>query len=156
MPPDLSQIRPYLYIGSAPRSGEDAGYLKQNWGITAVLSLQTDADLSVDGLRWEQVQGWYAAAGIVAERVPIEDFSSHALVARMEDAVEALRRLVSTGATVYLHCTAGINRSPTIAIAYLCRVQGLPVVQALAEVRAQRPRVLPYEEVLALLRQSSG
>lgn len=156
MPPDVSQIRPYLYIGSAPRSGEDAGRLKQNWGITAVLSLQTDGDLSVDGLRWEQVQGWYAAAGMAAERVPIEDFSPRTLAERMDEAVEALRRLVSTGAIVYLHCTAGINRSPTIAIAYLCRVHGLPVDQALAEVRAQRPRVLPYEEVLTLLRQSSG
>lgn len=121
-----------------------------------MLSLQTDADLSVDGLRWEQVQGWHAAAGIAAERVPIEDFSPRALAERMDDAVEALRRLVSTGATVYLHCTAGINRSPTIVIAYLCRVQGLPVDQALAEVKAQRPRVLPYEEVLALFRQKSG
>jgi protein-tyrosine phosphatase len=33
--------------------------------------------------------------------------------------IDALDRLMGAGHTVYLHCTAGVARSPTVAIGYL-------------------------------------
>jgi hypothetical protein len=40
---DPSQILPNLFVGSYPRSPEDIDRLKQDFGITAVLNVQTES-----------------------------------------------------------------------------------------------------------------
>ena len=139
---DLSQIQANLLVSTAPLSKEDVGELGAHH-VTAVLSLQTDDDLTEHGLRWEQLVRWYSAAGIVPTRVPIRDFSAEDLAARLDEAVTALAALLATGHIVCLHCTVGINRSPTVAIAYLVKVQGCSLVDALNLVTTARPRVQP-------------
>ena len=39
---DVSQILPNLFVGSYPGSPEDIDQLRQEFGITAVLNVQTD------------------------------------------------------------------------------------------------------------------
>src|SRR5262249_59435644 len=48
--PGLSAIRPGLVIGEYP-TPEDAAWLRDEHGVTAVVSLQDDADLASKGLR---------------------------------------------------------------------------------------------------------
>ena len=48
--PGVSAIRPGLLVGEYPLP-EDAAWLRAEHGITAVLSLQDDADLASKGLR---------------------------------------------------------------------------------------------------------
>jgi len=38
---------------------------------------------------------------------------------KLLECVDTLVQLLAAGHTVYLHCTAGIGRSPTVAIGYL-------------------------------------
>jgi len=46
---DIAQVLPSLLVGSHPRSVEDLECLRLGHGVTAVLNLQTDADMaSVD------------------------------------------------------------------------------------------------------------
>lgn len=149
--PDLSCIRPNLYVGSALRSRAEIEELLAH-NITAVLSLQTDDDLAKDGLRWEQIEEWYLSAGIGARRVQIHDYSAEAVITNLNAAVTSLRTLLDQGHTVYLHCTAGVNRSPTIAIAYLVRAEGRSVDEALDLVKNARYNVEPYRQALAHLR----
>ena len=140
---DPSRIQENLLVSSAPHSTEDVGELAAH-GVTAVLSLQTDDDLTDNGLRWEQLERWYSSTGITARRVPIRDYSAEDLAARLDAAVAELVALLAAGHCVCVHCTAGINRSPTVALAYLVKVQGLSLVDALNLVTAARPRVQPY------------
>ena len=119
---DASRILPTLFIGRAPATPADVAGLKRR-GISAVLSLLTDDDLAALGLSWIRLQEWYRAAGIEAHRLPIEDWSAQALIARLDEAVQALDRLLAVGHTVYLHCTAGVNRSPSVALGYLRKVE---------------------------------
>lgn len=147
---DIAQIRPTLFVGNAPQGAEDAAYLAA-LGVSAVLCLQTDDDLAQWGFRWSQVEAWHMQQGIVARRLPIPDFSPEAIVAHLDEALAALGALLKDGHTVYLHCSAGINRSPTIAVAHLVRTEGIPVAAALEVVMTARPVARPYASALAAI-----
>ena len=47
--PEISEILPSLFVGEYPRT-EDVAWLKHEFGISAVLSLQDDEDLAVNNL----------------------------------------------------------------------------------------------------------
>jgi protein-tyrosine phosphatase len=148
---EVARVRPNLFVGNAPQAAEDTALLAAE-GVSAVLSLQTDDDLAQSGLRWPQVEAWYSQQDIVARRLPILDFSPEAIVTHMDEALAALNVLLEDGHTVYLHCTMGINRSPTIAIAYLVRTEGLSVAAALDAVLSARPAARPYARALETIR----
>jgi len=46
-------------------------------------------------------------------------------------AIDLLCETLQTRGPVYVHCLAGIERSPTVCLAYLCRYQNLQVWEAL-------------------------
>jgi len=148
---EAGRVLPSLYIGSAPTSAEEFEALRRDSGVTALVSLQTDADLAIRGLSWAEQVRWSRAERIAAHRLPIEDWSPQAVIERLDEAVELLRRLLAEGQVVYLHCTAGVNRSPSIALGYLVKVQHLPLAEALQIVRRARPAAQPYPEVLEVL-----
>lgn len=149
---DASPIFPSLYIGSAPASATEFRELQSQTRLTALFSLQTDADLAVGNLSWEREAAWCHANGIAARRLPIEDWSAAAVIAHLDEGVAMLRRLLDEGQVVYLHCSAGVNRSPSIALGYLVRVRGHSVEEALGLVQQARPGARPYPEVLDVLR----
>ncbi len=127
-----------------------AGFKRR--GISAALCLQTDDDLASLGLSWVRLQEWFRAAAIEAHRVPIEDWSPQAVIARLDEAVGVLDRLLAAGETVCLFCTAGVNRSPSVALAYLRKVKKEPLGRALRRITRGRPQADPYPEVLRVLR----
>lgn len=114
-----SQVLPQLIVGSYPESSEDIEKLRRECGVTAVLNLQTDDDMLKFNLRWPLLQAHYTTCGIDIRRIPVRDFDPADLVAKLPECVRALRQLLTAGHSVYLHCTAGTGRSPTVAIAYL-------------------------------------
>ncbi len=150
--PDPARILPTLFLGRAPATEGEVQILRRR-GITAVLNLQTDGDLAAMGVSWHTIQEWYGRAGIEGRRVPIDDWSPQAVIAHLEDAVTVLADMLAAGNTVYLHCTAGVNRSPSVALGYMCRVGGESLGRALARLRRARPEAQPYPEVLDLLRR---
>jgi len=52
-------------------------------------------------------------------RVPVRDFDLVDLREKLLECVHLLERLLAASHLVYLHCTIGAARSPTVAIAYL-------------------------------------
>jgi len=64
----------------------------------------------------------YKLAAIELRRIPIPDFDRHVLGMHLPQAVEELEdALAPSSGKVYVHCTAGINRGPTLAAAILSR-----------------------------------
>jgi hypothetical protein len=108
---NYDEILPELIVGSCPDSYQDVLEIKDA-GATALLSLQTDQDLAERGLSWSDVEDWCRAAGIVARREPVRDFDPENLAERLPDCARTLDELIGSGHRVYLHCTAGVNRSP--------------------------------------------
>jgi protein-tyrosine phosphatase len=144
--PDLTPIVTNLLIGEYPTPG-DVPWLCAAHGVTAVLSLQDDADLASKGLELAELEYAYRAHGVRFERLPVPDCDTDFLAARLDLIVAALTQLIAGGACVYLHCNAGMNRAPTVAIAFLHAVRGLPLAAARDFVKSRRP-CAPYMTVL--------
>ncbi len=130
------------YLGPA-----DVGWLRTEHGVTAVVNLQDDGDLRSKGLVVADLEAAYRAHGVAFHRQPVPDGDDEALAARLDTLLPLLDRLVGDGGRVYLHCNAGFNRAPTVAIAYLHVAHGLTLAAARAEVAARRT-CLPYMSVL--------
>ena len=144
--PGLSLIRPGLLVGEYP-TPEDAAWLGEEHGVTAVVSLQDDADLASKGVRLVALERAYRERGIGFHRVPVPDGDDRNLAVRLGEILALLARLIDAGGRVYLHCNAGLNRAPTAAIAYLHVHERLSLSAARDEVKRLRPCV-PYMRAL--------
>ena len=139
---DFHAVPPCLFLGPYPQSFQDVEILKAH-GVTAVLSVQTDGDLRLRRLHWDRFEEHYRQAGIDCYRLPIEDFDEEDLVAKLPAAVQLLKRLVDEGKQVYVHCTAGMGRSPAVVVMYLSQYHGKSLMEALEYVSACRAVVCP-------------
>jgi len=146
---DHSQILPNLFVGSCPRSREDIDRLKGEAGITAVVNVQTEGDFSYWEIDWPVLEAHYQEAGVEVRRVPVQDFNPEALQANLPRCVEAVAGLLREGHTVYVHCNVGVNRAPSVAIAYLHSIEGRALNEAVDHVMRCRS-CDPYVEAIRL------
>jgi protein-tyrosine phosphatase len=145
-----------LWVGGYVRP-EDAPLLRK-MEISCVLSLQSDRDLSTYNINLKKLLKAYALLEIELCRVPTPDFDKRALSSRLPQAVEELKKaLIPRWGRAYVHCSAGINRAPTVAAAYLIRTDGMSADEACEYLVARRD-CNPYLDVLkeyeASIRQS--
>ena len=150
---DSNEIIPSrLWLGGFIRP-KDVELLKRAL-ITTVLSLQTDEDMIHCGIEPGKLAKSYEEADIELRRLPVRDFDKDGLADRLPSCVSELEDVLQAGWTrVYLHCTAGINRSPTVAAAYLIRTQGISAREACDFIVSKR-HCSPYLEVLENYRES--
>jgi protein tyrosine/serine phosphatase len=131
-----------LAVGTAPWLAEDLAELERE-GVSAVLSLcrEQEGPLAVELGR---VFAW--------RRVPLPDHRGPEPLtpAHLERALETLAVLRVHG-PVYVHCAAGVERSPLVAMAWLMRQRGLGRLQALEYLMQTHPGTSPLPEHLALL-----
>lgn len=146
---DFDQILPNIYVGACPRSTEQIDQLKRDFGITAVLNLQTEEDFAYWGINWDALAAHYRDSGMVARRTPTQDFNPDALRRNLPHCVQTLDDLLREGHTVYVHCSAGINRSPSTVIAYLLWVEQWDWDRAVDQVTSRR-KCDPYMDVIRL------
>jgi ADP-ribosyl-[dinitrogen reductase] hydrolase len=69
----------------------------------------------------------------------------------LRDAAHAITAWRDDGKTVYVHCVAGISRTPTVVAAYLAARLGIDGRQALARVTEAHPRAHPNPAFLEAL-----
>ncbi|HET7213341.1 MAG TPA: dual specificity protein phosphatase family protein [Terriglobia bacterium] len=136
---DYNRIQPQLLVGTSPESQQEVEALRRDEGVTAVMNLQTDGDLRTVRFFAEPLEKLYAGSSVEIRRVPVRDFDELHLQERLPACVAALHQLLEKGHTVYLHCTAGVNRSPTVAVAYLHWCLGWELESAVEHVESCRP-----------------
>jgi protein-tyrosine phosphatase len=144
--PDCSTLGPELCVGSYP-GPDDFAWLASEHAVRAVLNLQDDFDLAAKRLSAGDLERAAGAAGLAFARVPVVDGDAEALALRLPALVASLDDLVRTHGRTYLHCNAGMNRAPTVAIAYLHVHRALPLRDAIRHVKRHRP-CLPYVSAL--------
>jgi len=144
--PSLAVIRPDLLVGEYPNP-EDVAWLRDTHGVTAVVSLQDDADLASKNLALRELARVYRQERVSFHHMPVPDGATEVLADRLPAIVTLLVELVARGERVYLHCSAGMNRAPTVAIAYLHVQEGLPLAVARDDVKARR-HCVPYMRAL--------
>lgn len=104
--------------------------------VSAILSLQTEDDLRNREMDWEEKSA--TEAGLVYRNVPVTDFNPADLQLHLPECVMVLRELMKDGQTVYVHCTAGVIRSPTVVVAYLHWCEGWDLQKAMQHLRQLR------------------
>jgi protein-tyrosine phosphatase len=149
-----AQILPRLFIGSHPRTTGDIERLRRESGITAVLNIHTDDDMRSVNLDFPPLEAHYETCPILLRRVPMVEEQVE-LRAKLYSAIQALSELLAEGHTVYLHCTAGIGRAPTVAIGYLHTRLGWDWDEAIAHVKQAR-ECAPHVEALRLALGDQG
>jgi protein-tyrosine phosphatase len=146
---DFDQILPQLFVGSCPIDPADIDLLKTGFGVTAVLNLQTDEDFAYWGINWQEMEAEYRRLAIELRRVPVQDFNREDLRQRLPACVQSLDELLRAGHAVYVHCSGGVNRSPSTVVAYLYWVQGMGFDEAVDFVMERHP-CDPYVDTIRL------
>ncbi|NOZ01509.1 MAG: hypothetical protein GXP54_06420 [Deltaproteobacteria bacterium] len=118
-----------LWVGRAPRTPEDFAFLS-DIGVTDVLTLQTEDEARLCGIRPSIGFRLAGAHGMALHRIPMRDFSRRELTDRLAEAAVLVKKLRDKRRHVYVHCAIGINRSPTVVAAYLALSRGLDAGEA--------------------------
>jgi protein-tyrosine phosphatase len=121
----------------------DLPWLRDEHRVTAVVSLQDDADLASKRLRLPEISAECKTLGLAFHHHPIMDGDAEAVAYALPRVVTTLDGLLVDDARVYLHCNAGYNRAPTVAIAFLHARRGMAIAAATALVKERRSCV-PY------------
>ena len=132
--PRITEIGELLLIGEYPRR-DDIAWLREEHRVTAIHSLQDNEDLKLNGLSLAAIEAACRASHLRFVRTPIPDSGADAMALHLQAALAALRELIAGRERVFLHCNAGMNRAPTLAIAYLRAARGMSLNEALAHVK---------------------
>jgi predicted protein tyrosine phosphatase len=139
-------VDPRLIVGTCPMAAADLDRIKQETGVTAVLSLQHDLCLARWKIDYAEMARAGEALGLVMARCPIRDFDPAHTRERLPEAIRALAGLQAEGHRTYVHCTAGISRAPLTVFGYLTLVAGIEEEAARNLIMRARPESIPYWE----------
>ena len=136
-------VAPWLYVGPAL---DRAGYAAlAAHGVTHVVDLREEDSDDVEvmqalGLAWRRFPTLDRTPPAHADLDAVIEWTE-AAAARGDDVIDGV---------VYVHCSAGVSRSPTFAMALLMR-RGLTLAEAHRRVTSARPAAAPNAEQLAWL-----
>jgi atypical dual specificity phosphatase len=149
---DISHILPNVFVGPSPQSPRDIDQLKRDHKISAVLNVQTDDDMAYWSIVWHALETHYRKLKIEVRRIPVQDFDPDDLRRHLPECVRVLDALLKQGHNVYVHCSMGVNRSPSIVIAYFTWIKGMSLEEAVDHVTRIR-FCDPYVDAIQLARE---
>ena len=144
-----------VFVGSCPRSASDVDALVAGTAATAILCLQSDLCLEALQIDWRGVTARAEELGVLHTRAAVRDFDHGDQAFMLPEAVRLLAALVELGETVYVHCTAGINRASLAVVGYLTFARGQPLERALGKVRSARAQANPYVDCWKTVRSKA-
>lgn len=124
-------IQNRLAVGPIP-TVETADSLK-TFGIRSVLTLcgEEEGNLAPQVPTDFQWQRFLLPDSHYAEKMTAE---------KLRAAIDLAHSFIKTGAPLYVHCLAGMERSPTVCVGYLCLYEKMQVWEALNLVKSNNPR----------------
>lgn len=130
----VDRVAPWLYLGAALAASRYSELPAM--GVTHVLDLREEGSDDPElierlGMRWRRIE--------IPDREPPTDEQLEVILDWLDGEADT-----STDQAVYVHCQAGLTRTPTIAIALLMQQQ-LSLAEARRLVFAARPEVSPTE-----------
>jgi len=111
-----------LAVGPAPRKQEDLEVLKKN-RIKWIFSLCSENEVNVE-VNYEE---HFCCKRIV---LPDHKYKEDLTIDKLNLAINTLAEIIEFG-PVYIHCVAGIERSPLVCMAWLVKHYDLTPTQAL-------------------------
>lgn len=118
-----------LAVGRHPKPGEGAALAQSQIQVVLSLCAPAEGTLPTDVAQHFQC---------VRYILPDSHYMLSLSVSQLARAVELIHESIEAQKPVYVHCLAGIQRSPTVCVAYLCRYYGLEIWEAINCVRQAR------------------
>ncbi|KAH9326190.1 hypothetical protein KI387_006368, partial [Taxus chinensis] len=133
-------VLPDLIVGSCLQNPADVDRLK-DIGVGTIFCLQQDPDLEYFGVDIGAIQRHVEDYdGFQHIRAEIRDFDAFDLRMRLPTVVGTLLKAVKNGCgKTYVHCTAGLGRAPSVALAYMFWVRGYKLEHANKLLQSVRP-----------------
>ena len=144
-PKPLRWILPHrLAVGPIPDETIET-HLTQS-GIKAILTLcdETEGTLPSkisDRFQWQRFV------------LPDSHYEVKMKSSELHKALQYLRATLSQDLPTYVHCLAGMERSPTVCVSYLCLYEKMPLWEALNWVKQCNPRTSITPEQLQVIQQ---
>lgn len=130
-----SRINDYLWLGSA-RHASNRVFLEKH-GIAYILCVHTSMRMH---------------SGFTQKHVPLSDYGETDLLEKsLDKCIQFIDSARKTGKCVLVHCHQGINRSPTVVLAYLMAREQLSLEAAYNLTVARRPQICPHEKYMEQL-----
>jgi len=123
----VAEIKPYLMLGSV--AVRTPGFIRNN-EITLVINAAKDFVLSTECIV-EQIH------------VKCDDKPDAPLKNHFDSVAEHIYNEREKQGKVFVHCVAGISRSPSLVMAYLMKHEHMTLLEAFHLVREKRPFVRP-------------
>ncbi|XP_035470331.2 dual specificity protein phosphatase 16 [Scophthalmus maximus] len=139
--PPLSAVLPRLYLGA---EGDVVQERLASLGISYVLSVS----------RCSPQPPFLPQSRYL--RIPIDDSLRDDLLPWIPQALRFIDAAMSSGASVLVHCAAGVSRSPALAVAYIMYSLGMDLDRAYRFVKERRPSISPNFNFLGQLQLFQG
>jgi hypothetical protein len=133
-----SRVTPQLYVGPQYRRWGRSALLRQ--GIDSGVNMRDEFDDAAHGLSLP----YYCYLPTVDDD-PIS--AEH-----LQKGITFIRERIADGGKVYIHCTAGVGRAPSMAAAYLV-AEGYTLDEALDLIRQARPFIKPVPGQMEALKE---
>ncbi|XP_047427686.1 probable dual specificity protein phosphatase DDB_G0281963 [Mugil cephalus] len=137
----MSVILPRLYLGAERDVTQDQ---LASMGISYVLSVS----------RCSPQPSFLPCSRYL--RIPIDDSLRDDLLPWIPQALHFIDAAMSSGASVLVHCAAGISRSPALAVAYIMYSLEMDLDHAYRFVKERRPSISPNFNFLGQLQHFQG
>ena len=131
-----------IAIGSAPKNFDDINYLKKN-GINGILSLCSNEENPFN----VNLKDLFNYKNIL---LPDHKYNYPLSIDQLNIALEHLS-VLRQGGSVYVHCLAGVERSPLVCMGWLVKNNNLTPTQALDYLMNVHNGTNPLPEQLKLL-----
>lgn len=137
----VSLILPYLYLGPCSATSATSTFVARQ-GITHIISVGKRPGTTLDSVTYL--------------RLSIEDDPSADLRKAGEEAIAFITKACASkkSCKLFIHCSAGISRSPAIVAYYLMQRCDMPLKRALGLIIRARPNACPNPGFLSQLQQA--
>lgn len=136
-----------LAMGSLPQP-QDINRLKRA-GIQAILSLCAEAEGDLPDAIKSEFRCLRYILPDSRYRLPLK-------VQQLQAVVNLIQQCERRRQAVYVHCVAGVERSPAACIAYLCYDREMELIDAIEWVKLVRPAASPSNHQLRVIRELMG
>ncbi|MFB2937698.1 dual specificity protein phosphatase family protein [Aerosakkonemataceae cyanobacterium BLCC-F154] len=133
-----------LAIGRLPQPGDEAQLLKAD--IKTVLSLCSEEE----GILPEEISQNFQCFRLV---LPDRHYTTKLTAEQLTEAVNIVHQNIEKNPPVFVHCLAGIERSPTVCIAYLCKHHKMELWEAANWLKQVHSTSLPNDSGLRAIRE---
>ena len=134
-----------LAIGRAPTQINDFKTLCDN-KINSILNLCSNYDCPFPDNEYKD------KFEFVRYELPDHKYERKLRIEEIHDSIKILEELLKKGA-VYIHCFAGMERSPLICISYLMKKHNLSLLNSMDYLKQIHPETNPLQNQLDLLKK---